>query len=142
MKRNKVCGVVFAITAAMGLGMVAQAKPQDVSPKSANADEKKGGGHGRKTQKIRSGSWVHRERIHSAAPDLRSEFEKRRDRETAIHFERLATIEVIEGLAHSHHKDGLAAQAEGLRRRERERFRLALARLSRAMRQELLARGK
>lgn len=134
-----VIGVLF-----LGAGaadVAAQETSAKAKPDAADQTDQEGT-DGAKTQKIRSGSWIRRTREQGPQPDLRSEFEKRRDRQAAIHFDRLAVLEVVEELARKGNREGLAAKAGALRRRERERFRLALAHLNRAMRQQLMARGK
>lgn len=90
--------------------------------------------HFRNRTKIRSGSMIRRHTEDPTPPDLRGEYERRRDDQVIRHFTRLAQLDAITKVALSVDDTALAAQAETVRRAENERFRLAMDRLRRVIR--------
>jgi len=85
--------------------------------------------HQRALKKIRTGSMLRANEPFEEAPDLRGDFEKRRDQQVNLHYTRIAQLDVIAELAIASNNTTLLARVDEVRRRERERFRLAMEKL-------------
>ena len=87
--------------------------------------------HFRNFTKVRSGSMIRKARteMENGRPDLRGEYERRRDHEVIHHFRRLAELDAIAKIATDAGNLQLASRADEVRRAEQERFRLVMGRL-------------
>lgn len=85
-----------------------------------------GGMKGSSTDKTRQGSILKRNKPLEDPPDLRGAHEVKRDKELALHYKRLAELDVIAQLADKDGDSNLAELCESVRRKELVRFRLVL----------------
>ena len=120
------------------------------SPKPAVDQEEKGGeekeeeekprrNHFKELTKIRQGSFI-RSDPEPSRPTVRGRFERQRDREVVVHYQRMAQLDVISELAADTGQGQLGDKVEAVRRREQERFRRAMARLREAVHRELMTK--
>ena len=72
-------------------------------------------------RKIRKGSLLHEDQPIAPVPDLRSEFEARRDAEIEKHYTRIARLERLWDLATEMDDARLADRVDALRRQEKQR---------------------
>lgn len=84
---------------------------------------------GRALQKTREGSLLKRDGPFPSAPDIRSDYERERDRQLLDHYRRLARLDWIEQLATKADDTRLLERVENVRRREIQRQRTAMTRL-------------
>jgi len=101
-----------------------------------------GKNHFRNFKKIRPGSFIRREPEEISLSDLRSEHQMRQDYQVALHYERLAKLDVIEQIASTTQDASLSDWATNVRRNELVRYRLVMARLRRATRRAQLLGGR
>lgn len=91
-------------------------------------------------QKTRPGSLLKRDATFADPVDLRGDAEKKRDQELAVHYRRLAELDVFAKVAERQGDVKLLERIEGLRRKETQRHQRVLMRLRGASR-AALARG-
>jgi hypothetical protein len=84
---------------------------------------------GRALQKTREGSLLKRDGPLPSAPDIRSDYERERDKQLLDHYRRLARLDWIEQLASKADDTRLLERVENVRRREIQRHRAAMTRL-------------
>lgn len=91
-------------------------------------------------QKTRPGSLLKRDAVFEEPADLRGDAEKKRDQELAVHYRRLAEIDVLVKVAEGMSDLKLLERIEDARRKETQRHQRVLMRL-RVISLEALARG-
>jgi len=89
--------------------------------------------------KVRTGSTLKKTQSDLPPPDLRGDYERRRDYQVVLHFTRLARLDLIAKLATDGNDTELSSQVTIVRRAELERFRVALDRLRRSLQVRLQA---
>jgi len=110
---------------------------QEAGQEAAEEVNERRSNHFRNRTKIRSGSMIRRHQDDPPPPDLRGEYERRRDHQVIRHFTRLAQLDAITKVALGAGDTALAARVETVRRAENERFRLAMDRLRMVIRHRL-----
>lgn len=120
---------LLAIVMLTGVTMVGAQEPEEDKEIRSNRL--------RNRTKIRSGSMIRRYHEEPPPPDLRGEYERRRDHEVIRHFTRLAQLDAITKVALGAGDTALAARVETVRRAEKERSRLAMERLRAVVRHRL-----
>ncbi len=119
-------------------GEAASAEGNEGSDEEDDGAEVYQSNHSRYLKKIRPGSYIRRQKDEIIVPDIRGEYEVRRDDELSKHFQRLAQIDAILALARELDDGGLRSRAEAVRRREIQRYRLAMGRLGKVMATKLV----
>ena len=90
--------------------------------------------HYRAYKKVRSGSMIRKVPDDWRPPDLRGDYQRRRDHQVVVHFRRLARLDVIAQVAAKAGDTNLADRVEEVRRAENERFRRAMENLRQTIR--------
>lgn len=98
---------------------------------SAGEAPKKRSNHFRALTEIRAGSMLRRATEPPPPPDIRGEYERRRDHQVLVHFQRMAQLDAIAAIASNAGDASLVSRVEEVRRQELDRFRLAMAQLHR-----------
>jgi hypothetical protein len=128
---TRVLAAVFVLAAA-GIGTSAAANAatnagaaerQNGSDPNTPEDRKDDGTRrGSRVVKLRQGSLLRRDKPLERTPDLRGEFERRRDAEVVRHYTRVAQLDAIEAVARQQSDERLLERVEAVRRKETRRF--------------------
>ncbi len=77
-------------------------------------------------KETREGSYIVNNTPMAEPPDLRGSYEKQRDEELTLHYQRLARLDYISEIAESTKNTRLLERTETVRRREVQRHRIAM----------------
>lgn len=97
-----------------------------VSAVAAPPAPSKGGKQKYHKKETRDGSYIVNNTPMAEPPDLRGAYEKQRDEELAVHYQRLARLDYISQLAEQSKNTRLLERVETIRRREVQRHRIVM----------------
>jgi hypothetical protein len=118
--------VSLKLIAALALGLLV-ASPAFAAPPPAKAPAK---AKASKKRETREGSYIVNNMPMPPPPDLRGTYEKARDDELMVHYQRLARLDYIEDLATQQKDNRLLERVENVRRKETQRHRAAMTAFS------------